>query len=148
MLNGKVHIYSLTKGQNLLDHHPLRSEEREDESGDVKSSECGLKGHLRPSTSHCHRKSSKSKTTKTLSKIEDPVSSLSYLYTRIQWPHLEDMEALEEDVVGFEGEEVGEVGKEGMEDHNCRHLFLNKLMPNMVRIRSFWDKCSCIKADA
>lgn len=80
-------------------------------------------------------------------KIEDPVDSLSYLYTRIQWPHLEHTEALEEGVVDFEGEEVGEVGEEGMEDHNCRHLFLSKLMPNMVRIRSFWDKCGCIKAD-
>lgn len=100
-----------------------------------------IKTHLRPSTSHCHQKSSKSKTTKNPLKIEDPVSSLSHLYTRIQWPHLEDTEALEEDVVDFEGEEVGEEGEEGeegMEDHNCRHLFLNKLMPNMVRIRFFW----------
>lgn len=47
------------------------------------------------------------------------------------------MEALEEDVVDFGGEEVEEEGEEGMEDLNCRHLFLNKLMPSMVRTRSF-----------
>lgn len=38
---------------------------------------------------------------------------------------------------GFRGEEVDEEGEEGMEDLNYRHLFLNKLMPSMVRTRSF-----------
>lgn len=49
----------------------------------------------------------------------------------------------------FGGEEVGGEGEEDMEDLNCRHLFLSKLMPSMVRIRSiFWgDKCDYMKAD-
>lgn len=79
-------------------------------------------------------------------RIEDLVSnSFSHLYARIRWPHLEDAEALEEDaevleedVVDSGGEEVGGEGEEDMEDLNCRHLFLSKLMPSMVRIRSIF----------
>lgn len=73
-------------------------------------------------------------------RIEDLVSnSFNHLYARIRWPHLEDVEVLEEDVVDFGGGEVGGEGEEDMEDLNCRHLFLSKLMPSMVRIRSiFW----------